>query len=225
MAALAVTADHRHEGADAVDHARYVDADHPVPFLGADVLDPRAVHRDAGVVHRDMQLAEGLLGRSPRGRDGRCIGHIDRHADRLGTQRFDVLTRRRQPIRLQVGQHEVHPRAGKGLCDAQADTGSGTGHDRGLSLQFQLDPPHPSPPSGGGDDTPGTTHRQHGRQGNRVKGDFPVIASSHRPAVADPRWMEPAPTVMAGLARLAPAMTMKVTLKADPGSLLGPETK
>ena len=36
--------------------------------------------------------------------------------------------------RLEVGQHEVHPRASEGLCDAQADALRGTCHDRGLSV-------------------------------------------------------------------------------------------
>ena len=61
--------------------------------------------------------------------------------NRPGAHRLDVLSRRYQPIRLHIGQHEVHPRAGQSLGDAEPDAGCGTGHDRGLSGQFQRRPP------------------------------------------------------------------------------------
>ena len=119
---------------DAVDHAEHVDPHHPVPLVVADVFHTRAVHCHAGIVYHDVQLAECPLCRAPSGRDGRGIGHIDRDVDRLRAKCLDVTPRRRQRTRSQVGQHEVHPRAGKGFRDASAYARRGTGHDRGLSL-------------------------------------------------------------------------------------------
>jgi hypothetical protein len=53
-----------HEMPDAVDNSPDVDTDDELPVAGRHVGQPSAVHRYAGVVARDVQLAEIALGLS-----------------------------------------------------------------------------------------------------------------------------------------------------------------
>ena len=66
VAAFAVGADVRQEGADAVQHAHQIDVEHPAPVVERDVVDA-AGGRNAGIVADHMDVAEGLdclLGRA-----------------------------------------------------------------------------------------------------------------------------------------------------------------
>ena len=62
MPFLAVLQDGGDEVADAVDDPPDVDADHEFPVAARHVDQPGAVHRHAGVVAGDVQLAEIALG-------------------------------------------------------------------------------------------------------------------------------------------------------------------
>jgi hypothetical protein len=64
MPILAVLLDGGHEMPDAVDNSPDVDTDDELPVAGRHVGQPSAVHRYAGVVARDVELAEIALGLS-----------------------------------------------------------------------------------------------------------------------------------------------------------------
>ena len=129
-------ADQRYESADAVDHAHHVDANHPTPFVQPDIEQLRAVHRHAGIVHRDMQPAE-FFHRRTSGRDNRLrIGHVHGYADRRHTQSLDRRTRGFKFVRLDIGQHEVHAGFRQRTSDAEANAGRRARHNRRLAAKI-----------------------------------------------------------------------------------------
>jgi hypothetical protein len=58
VAALAVGADVRHEGADAVKHSHNVDVEHPSPILEREVVEAAA---DASIVANHVDIPKGLV--------------------------------------------------------------------------------------------------------------------------------------------------------------------
>ena len=60
MAALAVAADVREEGADAVKHAHQVDVEHPAPGVERDIVDAAAA-ADAGIVTDHVDMTERVV--------------------------------------------------------------------------------------------------------------------------------------------------------------------
>ena len=89
--------------------------------------------RDSGVVHHDVEPAEGLDGSRDQRTDlfgVRDVGRPENHvAAQLAGQLFTTLT-------LDVGDH--HPRALRQelLDDSGADAGGTSGDDRDLAEQF-----------------------------------------------------------------------------------------
>ena len=130
--ALPVAADHRHEGTNAVDHALHVDADHPFPFFQRHVLYRGTVHRDAGVVHRNMQCAKSIE-RSLAGRFDRVrIGHVDGYPDRANADRFDRLSAASSGSGRTSRKHDVGAGMGERLGDSKSDTGRRPRYDGGF---------------------------------------------------------------------------------------------
>ena len=132
---LAGREDAGHERADPVDHAPQVDVDHAVPVRERQ-LPGVALHDDAGVVHRDVQLPE-VLDRGVGGALDRVgIGHVDDQRPHLGATIGETLGVRREPRLVEVGHEHAHPRGDERLGDREADPARRAGHDRGAAVQF-----------------------------------------------------------------------------------------
>ena len=98
----------------------------------------RAMHRHAGIVAGDVQLAEIAFGFRQRIEHGLLLRHIDPH-------RHDALVGAGKAMRglldrvfLDVGHHHVGAGLRERGRDAEADAGSGAGDDGGLAGDVHL---------------------------------------------------------------------------------------
>jgi hypothetical protein len=85
MAGSGGVAEQRQGGAGGADDAEHVYVEDVVP-LGVVVVRYGACGADAGVVHQDVELAEGLGGLGYGGTDGGVVGHV-------GDDRVQVVVR------------------------------------------------------------------------------------------------------------------------------------
>jgi hypothetical protein len=126
---LAVLEDRRHEVADAVDDAPDIDADDEGPVRHRHVDQPGAVHRHAGVVAGDMELAEAALGLAERVDHRLLLGDVDPDRQHLlvgAGQKVGCLL---HVVLLDVGHHHVGTCFGERRGDAEADPRGGPGDD------------------------------------------------------------------------------------------------
>ncbi len=113
MPFLAVLQDRRHEVADAVDDPPHVDADHELPILDRHIREPHAVHRHAGVVAGDVQLAEIALGLGQRVQHRLFLGHVDPHRHHTLVGARKRVRRLFDRVLLDVGHHDIGARLGE----------------------------------------------------------------------------------------------------------------
>src|SRR6185437_2053222 len=119
--------------ADAVNDAPDIDADDEPPVGWGHIDQPGAVHRHAGVVAGDVELAEVAFGLGQGVDDRLLLRYVDAH-------RHDALVGARQPVGGLL--HHIfldvrHDHVGAGLRerggDAEADAGGGAGDYGGLA--------------------------------------------------------------------------------------------
>src|SRR6202012_1977891 len=115
-------------------HAQDIDRHHALE-VGQVVVEEAAMHlaRGPGVVHHDVEPAEGLDGSRDQGPDlfgVRDVGQTENHvAAQLGGQLFTTLT-------LDVGDHHSRALGQELLDDSGADAGGTSGDDLDLVEQF-----------------------------------------------------------------------------------------
>ena len=123
MARLARGQHARHEMADAVQHARKIDPEHPVPVLLRHVPDAvgpgPAAH--AGVIAEEVDVAPGGESRVGEAPDFRFVKHVCAHGDGDTAFRLDRrLGRGKRPF-LDIGEHDLHAFGGEPLRQCEPD--------------------------------------------------------------------------------------------------------
>ncbi len=128
-----VLQDRRDDVADPVDDAQDVDAHHELPISGRHVDELCAVHRHAGIVAGNVQLAEIALGLRQRIDDGLLLRNIDPHRHDALVGVGESVRRRLDRLLLDVGHDNIGSGLGERRRDAEADAGGGARDDRGLA--------------------------------------------------------------------------------------------
>jgi len=128
----------RRENARAVDDAPEVDADYGLPVF--QWAEDRAARLDAGIVHQHMHVSEALLRDTRQSHEVVRPRHVgfDRR-DIAGAARSDLrdLGRRRvQSLAAEIGEHNLHSKAGEAPRRGKADAGGGAGHDGDVVLGY-----------------------------------------------------------------------------------------
>jgi hypothetical protein len=127
--ALAVLQDRRHEVADAVDDAPDIDAHHERPVGQRHIHQPGAVHRHAGIVAGDVELAEATRRLGQRVDHRLLLGDVDPDWQHLLVGAGQLMRCLLNRILLDVGHHDVGAGFGKGRGDAEADARGRAGDD------------------------------------------------------------------------------------------------
>jgi len=126
---LAVLQDRRHEVADAVDDAPDIDAHDERPVGHRHIHQPGTVHRHAGIVAGDVELAEAVF-RLGQGVDHRLLlGDVDPDRQHLLVGAGQPVRRLFHRVLLDVGHHHVGASLGQCRGDAETDAGGGAGDD------------------------------------------------------------------------------------------------
>ena len=130
---LAVLQDRGNEVADAVDDPPDVHADHEFPVGSRHVDQPGAVHRHAGVVAGDVELAEVAFCLGQGIEHGLLLRHVDPHRHDALVGAGEAVRRLLDRVFLDVGHDDVGAGLGERGRDAEANAGRGAGDDGGLA--------------------------------------------------------------------------------------------
>ena len=116
----ALRAEHRQRRRDAVQDALYVDVDHGVPIIDAQLVE-RGDRPDAGVVDQRVELAEPLAGQRDQGGQVLAPPHVRARAGRLATGRHDAAGKGLEAIHPARAEHELRAPPGEQQRRRRAD--------------------------------------------------------------------------------------------------------
>ena len=121
-----------------MDHAPQVDVEDEAP-LRERQLPGEALHDDARVVHRDVQVPEVLGEGRPAGPVHRVrVGHVDDQRRAHRRHHGAGPTRRPEPDIVEVGhEHDASARGDERFGDGEADPARRTGDDRGAAVELR----------------------------------------------------------------------------------------
>ena len=119
-----------HDGLAAVERAREVDGEHPVPSVGVD-REERIEALEPGVVHEDRRVTDSTAHLLDTGIDLRPVGDVDGHADGGATGGRDLGRRLLSRAAVPVEDGDSGALESQPLADGQADARATTGDDRG----------------------------------------------------------------------------------------------
>ncbi len=115
--------------ADAVDDAPDIDAHDERPVGHRHIHQPGTVHRHAGIVAGDVELAEATLRLGQRVDHRLFLGDVDPDRQHLLVGAGQLMRCLLYRILLDVGHDDVGTGFGKGRGDAEADARGGAGDD------------------------------------------------------------------------------------------------
>ena len=134
-----VLQDGGHKVSDTVDDAPDVHADDEFPIFAWHVDEFGAVHRHAGIVAGDMELAEVALGFHQSVEHRLLLRDIDPHRHDPLVRTGEAMSRLLDRILLYIGHDDVRTRLCKCGRNSEAYAGSSAGNDGGLAGDVHCD--------------------------------------------------------------------------------------
>jgi hypothetical protein len=120
------------------EYAADVDVDHAIHLFQSRFLE-RFWNGRAGIVHQNIQLAEGGDDLFDRGLDGVRIGGIRLDCDRLSALAFNLLNHRRGCIgSFRVGDGYIRPVRGQAFGDGGTNAAGAARNKCNFSFQFPV---------------------------------------------------------------------------------------
>jgi hypothetical protein len=133
MPGLAMLAHARHQRPDAVDDTVNVNAEDPFPLRRCHLPQRHRAERHAGVVEKEMDVAEFGLRLVGGAFEHGGVGNIDHDGAGSYVVGGEFVARDIELRLLDVGEHDVDAVARQRPADAKADTIGGTGHESRLA--------------------------------------------------------------------------------------------